>query len=108
MNINVLVLNVSRDAWPSDVREHGRERDEQLARTSTKPATATPVQELIELMPHDGVWVGTRETKTARAAHALSREARALHSSPAVTTYDHKGKAHYAADDKGLQINITA
>jgi hypothetical protein len=109
MNINVVVFNVLHDFRPSDVRDHGRGRDERFVPTSSKPDTAVPVEEVIELMPRNGVWVGKGDTKAARAgSYSLASEPRAFHPSLTVTTYDHEGKVHRTSQDKGLRINITA
>ena len=109
MNINVVVLNVLHDFRPSDVKDHRRGRDERFLPTSLKPDPAVPVEEVIELMPQNGVWVGEGGTKTARAgSYNLASEPRAFRPSLTITTYDHEGKAHRTSQDKGLRINITA
>lgn len=110
MNINVIVVNVQRDFWPSDARARGREYDEDYTRTSSRPETITPVEEVIELRPQNGAWVGTGEMKFARDTGytGAGRAPKALYHSSPVMTYDHKGRLHHAPSDKGLRINITA
>ena len=110
MNINVLVVNVQRDFWPSEARVRGRESDEDYTRTSSRPETGAPVEEVIELLPQDGAWVGKRDMRSVRDAGYPGRrqEARALNSTASVMTYDHKGRVHTPSPDKGLRINISA
>jgi hypothetical protein len=110
MNINVVVVNVQRDFWPSDARARGREYDEDYARTSSRPETGPPVEEVIELLPQNGAWVGTSEMKFTRDTGyaGMARVPKALYHSSSVMTYDHKGRVHHAPSDKGLHVNITA
>ena len=105
MNINVLVVNVPRDFWPSDARER-----EDYARTSSRPETGAPVEEVIELLPQDGAWVGKRELKPGQGAgyQGTRRDAKALNPTAPIMTYDHKGRVNRPSPDRGLYINITA
>jgi hypothetical protein len=109
MNINVLVLNLPNDSRPAGVRDHGRERDGQLADTFSNPDTVTPGEEVIELIPQGGAWAGKGAARAARAVtYSLAGEQRALHASSTATTYDHEGKVRYSSQDKGLRVNVTA
>ena len=110
MNINVIVVNVQRDFWPSDARASGREYDEYDTRTSSRPGSSAPVEEVIELLPQDGAWVGKRDMRYIRDTvyPGTRREARALNPTASVASYDHKGRVHRTSPEKGLRINITA
>lgn len=105
MNINVIVVNVPRDFRPADVGDHGGERDERFARAFSRPDTVTPgagsgaisrtfpIDEVIELIPQDGAWVGKTGMMSARTdSSGLTGGRKALSISPTVTTYDHEGK----------------
>jgi hypothetical protein len=113
MNINVIVVNVPRDFRPADVGDYGRERDERFARAFSRPDTvtppgATPIDEVIELIPQDGAWVGKAGMMSAgTGSSGLTGSRKALSTSPTATTYDHEGKVRYSSQDKGLRINIT-
>ena len=108
MNVNVLVLNVFQDVRPTEVGNRGRERGEEFARSSSNPGTPA-AEQVIELRPQDGVWVGKEGAKASQATtHSFTREAKALHTSPTPTTYGQDGRVHHYAQDKGLRINITA
>jgi hypothetical protein len=105
MNINVIVVNMPHDFRPVDVGDFGREREERFARAFSRSGSvtppgaacgATPIEEVIELIPRNGAWVG------------LTAGQKALHTSPAVATYDHEGKVRYSSRDKGLRVDITA
>jgi hypothetical protein len=97
MNVNVIVVNFPRNSWP-------------LAHTSSRPETGAPVEEVIELLPQDGTWVGKRDMGSIRDTGypGTRREARALNSTAPVMTYDQKGRVNTPSPDKGLNINITA
>jgi hypothetical protein len=108
MNVNVLVLNVFQDFRPTEVGNRGREHGEQFAGSSSNSGSPAADQ-VIDLKPQDGVWVGKEGAKTSQTAtHSFTREAKALHTSPTPTTYNHDGKVHHSTQDKGLRINITA
>jgi len=108
MNVNVLVLNVFQDVRPTEVGNRGRERGEEFTRSSSNPGSPA-AEQVIELKPRDGVWVGKEGAKASQStSHSFTREAKALHTSPTPTTYNHDGKVHYSTQDKGLRINITA
>ena len=113
MNINVIVVNVPRDFRPADVSDYGRERKEHFASTFSSPDAvtpgATPIDEVVELIPQNGAWVGKAGMMSTRTdAPRLTGGRKALYGSPTVMTYDHEGKVRYSAQDKGLRINITA
>lgn len=109
MNVNIIVLNGFHDLRSADIGDRWRDRDEQFARNFSSPDTSTAAEQVIELTPQEGAWVGKGGTRAAQPAmYSLAREPRALHASPIVTTYDHEGKVHHSAQDKGLRINITA
>ena len=108
MNLNVVVLNVFQDFRPTEVGNRGRERGEEFARSSSNP-DARAAEQVIELKPQDGVWVGKEGAKASQSTRkSFTPEAKALHTSPTPTTYNHDGKVHYSTQDKGLRINITA
>ena len=117
MNINVIVVNVPRDFRPTDASDHGRERDERFGRAFSTPDAVTrgaisgaiSIDEVIDLVPQNGAWVGKAGMISARTdSSGLTGGRKALSSSPTVTTYDHEGKVRYSSQDKGLRINITA
>ena len=113
MNINVIVVNVPHDYRPADLSDYGREREERFARTFSRPDAvtpgATPINEVVELIPQNGAWVGKAGMMSARTGSpGLTRGRKAIYGSPTVTTYNHEGKVRYSSQDKGLRINITA
>jgi hypothetical protein len=110
MNINVIVVNVQRDFWPSDAIARGRAYDEGYTHTSSRPETSPPVEEVIELLPQNGAWVGKRDMRSIRdAAYPGGRQTpKALYHSSPVMSYDHKGRVHTPSPDKGLHVNTTA
>jgi hypothetical protein len=109
MNVNVIVLNVHNDFRPAEAGDHGRYYDEQCNRPSSKSATITPVEEVIELLPQNGTWVGKRSTKAARAAsYSPAREPRSLHAAATFATYDRTGNIRHSSEEKGNRVNITA
>ena len=92
MNVNVVVLNVLHDF-----------RD-----PISKPSTAASnesIEEVVELVPRNGVW-GSNVPGEADAADP--RGPRFAHPSPTATRYNQKGKIQYSLEEKGLRINITA
>jgi hypothetical protein len=113
MNINILVVNVPYGFRPADARDSGREHGERFAgafsQRDTATAGATSIDEVIELTPQNGAWVGKGSTMSALAdSFGLAGSRKALHTSPTVATYDHEGKVRYSSQDKGLRINVTA
>ena len=98
MNINVLVLNVPRDVWSSD------------RRGSSRPETRSVVEEVIELLPENGAWVGRQELVSARTDGytGATQTAGSLFPAPRFVTYDHKGRVLRAPSEKGRHVNITA
>ena len=98
MNINVLVVNVPRDAWHSGTR------------ASSRPEARGAVEEVIELLPQNGAWVGTQESAFARgrALTVAMQEPGSVLPPSRVTTYNHKGKVLRAPSEKGRYVNITA
>jgi hypothetical protein len=117
MNINVIVVNLPRDFRPADASNHGRESDERFARAFSTPDAVThgpisgvaSIDEVIDLIPQNGAWVGKAGMVSTRTdSSRLTGGRKALYSSPTVATYNHEGKVHYSSQDKGLRINITA
>jgi hypothetical protein len=111
MNVNVIVFNVSQDVRAGDIGDRRRERDVRFSPQSGDVSNSAShrAEQVIELVPRDGAWVGKGSTSTPRKAPYLRAPgAKALHASAAVTTYDHEGKARYAPQEKGLAVNITA
>ena len=113
MNINVIVVNVPRDFRPAGFSDYEREHEEHFAGTFSRPDTvmpgSAPIEEVVELIPQNGAWVGKAGMMSARTdSLRLTGGRKALYSSPTVTTYDHEGKVRYSSQDKGLRINITA
>ncbi len=94
MNVNVIVVNLHHD----------------LRSVPNFSSPDTTAEEVIELKPQDGAWVGDggRRSSPRPAIYSLAREPRALHTTPGITTYDHGGKVRYSSQNKGLRINITA
>ena len=98
MNVNVLVVNVHRDFWPAD------------RRTSPRFETKSPVEEVIDLLPHNGAWVGTEEMSSpGNPGYTVdAQEAGSLYAASRFVTYDQKGRVLRAPSDKGRHINLTA
>jgi hypothetical protein len=109
MNINVIVLNVNHGLQPPYARGWGRGRQEDFSRTSVAPDSRAPVEEVIELTPQNGVWVGEKEVNDGRrAGHGGSGRGQKLLSFSSVTTYDQNGRLNSSVQSKGLRIDIVA
>ena len=111
MNVNVIVFNVSQDVRAGGIGDRRRERDERFTPQSGNVSNSAShsAEQVIELVPRDGAWVGKGGTSNSRKTPYLHAPgAKALQASAAVTTYDHEGKARYAPQQKGLAVNITA
>jgi hypothetical protein len=92
MNVNVVVLNVHH------------EFGDPVSKPFKAPLNES-IEEVVELVPHNGIW-GSSVPADPNAAD--SRRPRFAHPSPTPTRYDQKGKVQYSLEDKGLRINITA
>ncbi len=103
MNLNVIVLNMYPDVRALDLSER-RDRKEGLA---GRPGLARPAEEVIELVPRDGTWVGRGDVKEGQRA-SLKSSSTALPRSSAAMTYDNGGRVRYETQHKGLRIDITA
>jgi len=77
--------------------------------TVTKPETAPLREEVMELMPENGVWVWTRGRTAAQEPvyHNPEHGPSALHPSPTDAIYDTRGRAHPPSQKRGLRINFT-
>ena len=78
--------------------------------TAAKPETAPLREEVMELMPENGVWVWAEDRTAAHGpvCHDPEHEPLALHPSPADAIYDPRGRAHPSSQKKGLRIHLTA
>jgi hypothetical protein len=109
MNINVIVVNLNHDLQPPTLRHWGRSRQGDYSRTSVTPDSHVPVEEVIELTPQNGVWVGDKEVRDRRGIEHgdEGRELRMLNYS-SVTTYDQNGRLNRSVEGKGLRVDIVA
>lgn len=109
MNINVIVLNVNHGLQPPNVRNWGRGRHEDFSRTSVTPDSRSPVEEVIELTPQNGVWVGEKEISDGGSTqHSDAGRGQNMLSVSSVTTYDQNGRLNRSVQGKGLRIDIVA
>ena len=109
MNINVIVLNVNQGFQPQHIRSWGRGRPDDFSRTSVTPDSRAPVEEVIELTPQDGVWVGERNTSGGRSTGKSDAQgAQKMFNLSTVTTYDQRGRLSRSVQGKGLRIDIVA
>jgi hypothetical protein len=109
MNINVIVFNLQNGVQPPYTRGWGKGRQDEFSRTSVAPGSCAPVEEVIELTPQNGVWVGEKESRDDRnIAYGDAGGRQKMLSFSSVTTYDQNGRLNQSVQGKGLRIDIVA
>lgn len=109
MNINVIVLNVHQGFRSPTARDWGRGRPDDFSRTSVTPDSRAPVEEVIELTPQNGVWVGEKEVSDGRRTEQSDAgRGQKMLSFSSITTYDQNGRLNRSVEGKGLRVDIVA
>jgi hypothetical protein len=108
MNINLVVLNVHHDVQAPTLR-NWRGRNNDNSRTSVTPDSHAPVEEVIELTPQNGVWVGDKKMWDGRGIERSDdRRERKMLNYSSVTTYNQNGRLNRSVEGKGIRVDIVA